>query len=249
MKRLSFILFYSVLTVCLFSSVQISRDLRAAYQVFEELLGLSPTYQLTLLQGTGQEHSRVRDFNGSYEITIYTRDYSEYVAWHEMAHVFHLEYIYELGYSPEEIPIWYHELVAIKAEQTKERGLMMPSFRLGLFDFTGYRSTYPSSERLSTFYRAIRSFASSLGDNVALVDLFKDITEEYLNSGDMGHAFSIVTGRSLRSWINRWRFINSIPVIGYVLLVIMLVYFLAVRRERRWQEFVLDEDLIDQIRK
>lgn len=231
------------------STVEIHQDLLRSYQEFEVLFGFSPEYELTLLHGTGQEHARVRDFNGSYEITLYTRDYSEYIARHEMAHVFHLEYIYKLGYSPDQIPIWYHELVAVKAEQPDRSPIIMPSFRLGVFNFTGYTSTYPSSERLSAFYRAIRSFATFLGARVTLEDLAMHITSEYLETGDMESAFKSVTGRNLGGWIARWRFVNFLPVIGYLLLVLLLVYFLTVRRERRWQEFVLDQDLIDQMKK
>lgn len=173
-----------------------------------ELMGIykfSVKYNLTILKGEGHEHPTAIDDDGIYQIFLYTSNYRAGVARHELAHVYFFEHLRRNGASPEEVPLWYHELIA-EGFQNLNSSMARPGLRAGFYRFIAIDKKYPPQEEQGAFYGSVGSFASFLTSRLGYEGLIHTI-EVFSRTGDMEVSFKETYGIDLSGLILRWRFL------------------------------------------
>ncbi len=238
MKSALLLLTVILISIYAFSQVEIRREIEEANAELSQIYGFSVKYNLTILKGEGHEQPAAIDDNGIYQIFLYTTSYRSGVARHELAHVYFFEYLRSIGFTPNEIPVWYHELMA-EGFQSLHSRTRIPILRVAFYDFTEFDRRYPDKDDQSVFYGAVSSFAGYILERHSYIDL-TSVAEEFLEEGDMSAAFSKVFGSSLGSMILKWRLIFLLPYSPFLIGVVLFLYLLIGRRDKYWRKFPLD---------
>jgi len=240
MRVRSLLILWLLVSISLFAQVEtkIRNEIRAANDELIEIYGFQVRYNLTILTGQGHEQPAAIDDNGMYQIFLYTSNFRDGVARHELAHVYFFEYLRKIGSSPETIPLWYHELIAEGFQNLRSRS-GRPPLRSGFFDFTVSIKNYPPEKDRSVFYGAVESFAGFLLSRFDYENLLH-LVDEFSSSGDMNSSFKEIFGSSLDNLIIKWRVLFLLPYSPFLVGVVIFLYLLIGRRERYWRQFPLD---------
>lgn len=236
MKKKFFLFIFTCIAVISFSTLKVDENLfQSAYKELQELFRIAPRYYLRIDENQAQPMTVDND---KFYMIILPGDVSVETARHEMAHVFFFELCKLNGLSPEDFPIWYHELVASWFQVLGGKDIRLLSLKSIFFDFFAYVDVYPQSEDTKAFYLSIRSFALFL-------DKRFDFKNFVLNTLDMAKktGFSDVKlfGEDPQILLRKWRFLKLLPYLLYSLLVLLLVYIVSGRRDDRWRGSELEE--------
>ncbi|MFA6656146.1 MAG: hypothetical protein WCS38_02465 [Mesotoga sp.] len=238
MKSIILILVITLATVSGFGQLEIREEIEEANAELSMIYSFSVKYSLTILKGEGHEQPAAIDDNGIYQIFLYTSSYRSGVARHELAHVYFFEYLRSEGLNPDEIPLWYHELIA-EGFQNLHTRTRRPELRAAFFDFTEFDRRYPQKTDQSVFYGAVSSFAGYILERFSYRDLIR-VIDEFSDERDISPAFVKVFGSSLGSMITSWRLIVLLPYSPFLIGVVLFLYLLIGRREKYWRKFPLD---------
>jgi len=238
MKSLLMVFAIALVTVFAFGQLEIRNEIEEANAELSKIYSFSVKYSLTILKGEGHEQPAAIDDNGIYQIFLYTSSYRSGVARHELAHVYFFEYLRSEGLNSDEIPLWYHELVAEGFQNLHTRA-SRPELRAAFFDFTEFEKRYPQKADQSVFYGAVSSFAGYILERYSYRDLIR-VIDEFSDERDINTAFIEVFGSSLGSMIASWRLIFLLPYSPFLIGVVLFLYLLIGRRDKYWRKFPLD---------
>ena len=242
MKARSPLIIWLLISLSLLAQTEtrIRNEIKVANEELIEIYGFQVRYNLTILTGQGHEQPAAIDDDGMYQIFLYTSNFRDGVARHELAHVYFFEHLRKKGLGPETIPLWYHELVAEGFQNLHSR-TGRPPLRSGFFDFTAYAKNYPPEKDRTIFYGAVESFASFLLSRFDYKSLLY-LVDEFSSSGDMNSSFRAIFGSSLDSLIAKWRVFFLLPYSPFLIGVVIFLYLLVGRRERYWRQFHLNPE-------
>ncbi|AFK06031.1 MAG: hypothetical protein AB7T02_00705 [Mesotoga sp.] len=241
MPRIRFVF---LIIVVVFSSLavagqaEIRSEIEEANAELSEIYGFSVKYSLTILKGEGHEQPAAIDNNGIYQIFLYTSSYKPGVARHELAHVYFFEYLRIRDINPDEIPLWYHEVIA-EGFQNLHTGTRRSALRVAFFDFTEYEEKYPVKDDQSVFYGAVASFADYILKRNSYNKLL-EVVNEFSTEREIDTAFLNVFGSTVRSMLLKWRIVFLLPYSPFVVGVVLFLYLLIGRRDKYWRKFPLD---------
>lgn len=220
------------------TQAEIRSEIEEANAELSEIYGFSVRYSLTILKGEGHEQPAAIDDNGIYQIFLYTSSYKPGVSRHELAHVYFFEYLRSRDLNPDEIPLWYHEVIA-EGFQNLHTGTNRLILRIAFFDFTEFEKRYPVKEDQSIFYGAVASFADYILERHSYGRLL-EVVDEFSIKREMDAAFLNVFGSTVRSMILKWRIVFLLPYSPFVVGVVLFLYLLIGRRDKYWRKFPLD---------
>jgi hypothetical protein len=232
------ILVIALATVSGFGQLEIRNEIEEANAELSMIYSFSVKYSLTILKGEGHEQPAAIDNNGIYQIFLYTSSYKPGVARHELAHVYFFEYLRSRDLNPDEIPLWYHEVIA-EGFQNLHTRTYRPELRAAFFDFTEFDRRYPQKADQSVFYGAVSSFAGYILARYSYRDLIR-VIDEFSDERDIDPAFIKVFGSSLSSMITSWRLTILLPYSPFLIGVVLFLYLLIGRRDKYWRKFPLD---------
>ncbi|KUK68002.1 hypothetical protein LH53_01655 [Mesotoga sp. TolDC] len=238
MKSILVILVIALATVSGFGQLEIRNEIEEANAELSMIYSFSVKYSLTILKGEGHEQPAAIDNNGIYQIFLYTSSYKPGVARHELAHVYFFEYLRSRDLNPDEIPLWYHEVIA-EGFQNLHTRTYRPELRAAFFDFTEFDRRYPQKADQSVFYGAVSSFAGYILARYSYRDLIR-VIDEFSDERDIDPAFIKVFGSSLSSMITSWRLTILLPYSPFLIGVVLFLYLLIGRRDKYWRKFPLD---------
>jgi hypothetical protein len=242
MRARSILIIWLLISLSLLAQTEtrIRNEIKAANDELIEIYGFQVRYNLTILTGQGHEQPAAIDDDGMYQIFLYTSNFRDGVARHELAHVYFFEHLRKKGSSPETIPLWYHELIAEGFQNLHSRA-GRPPLRSGFFDFTTSTNNYPPEKDRAIFYSAVESFAGFLLSRFDYKSLLY-LVDEFSSSGDMNSSFKAIFGSSLDSLIAKWRVFFLLPYSPFLIGVVIFLYLLIGRRERYWRQFHLNPE-------
>ncbi|MFO7883001.1 MAG: hypothetical protein R6U52_10750 [Kosmotogaceae bacterium] len=236
MKITLLIIFILIFPVVI-SVADIKNDVETVYNELFEIFEIKPDYTLVILD-TINDHPRAVKYNSRYRVLIPASGYYLEQTRHEMAHVFLMEYAKKFGIKAEELPIWYHELVASWFSILDKWKLNLLSLNAIFDDFTEYTGDYP--EEKDNFYIAIESFAIYLSRRYNFEEFVKSTIKEFNNKSDIIQAMNGFVDETFEDEYSRWKLIQLIPYSIYLLFVVLMIYLLLGRRDRKWRGLEFD---------
>ncbi|MBO8165985.1 MAG: hypothetical protein H0Z25_02045 [Kosmotoga sp.] len=218
-----------------------SEEISAVYEKLQNLFRLSPSYSLVVDEKTEHSHS-VDNNTGYYKIVIRKDELELSILAHEMAHIFFFELLKRNNIEPEEIPLWYHELMALwfQAQFQNTENYRILDFKTIFFPFFQYRSNYPRSNKLEPFYGSIDSFAGYLSKRYEFRDFIVETVEKYAELKDFTTAINTVLGTELDRVIIGWRIRKLIPYFSFAAVVVLFIYLALGRGDKHWRELEFD---------
>ncbi|ACR80169.1 MULTISPECIES: hypothetical protein [Kosmotoga] len=235
MKKRFLILIFICIAIISFPALRIDENFQNAYRELQELFKIAPRYYLRIDENQAQPMTVDND---RFYMIILPGSISMETARHEMAHVFFFELCKLNGLSPEDFPIWYHELVASWFQVLGGRDIKLLPLKSIFFDFFACVDEYPSLEDTKAFYLSIRSFALFLDKRFD----FKNFVLNTLNVAKRtGFSGVKLFNEDPKILLRKWRFWKLLPYLLYTLLVILLVYIVSGRRDDRWRGSELGE--------
>ncbi|WP_273229643.1 hypothetical protein [Kosmotoga pacifica] len=215
-------------------------EISTIYKELENLLHVSPSYSLVVDERAEHSHSIDND-TGYYNIIIKKDELNSTILAHEMAHIFFFELLRKSNISSEEIPLWYHELVAMWFEQFMgSSSARILSFKCIFFNFTFFDTDYPQSEELELFYDSIGNFAEYLSKRYNFSSFVVESVEKYRYSGDLMASLDAVLKTEFDKVVMRWRLTELTPYFSFLLIVVIFIYLVLGRGDKRWRELKFD---------
>ncbi len=244
MKNIILIIFILLIPIVL--SAAIKDDIEVVYNELFEIFEVKPNYTLVILD-TVNDHPRAIKYDSGYRVLIPASGYNKEQARHEMAHIFLMEYAKKFDIEAKELPIWYHELVASWFSILDKWRLNLLSLNAIFDNFTEYTGDYP--EETEDFYRAIESFAIYLSKRYNFEKFVKDTVNEFNSNQDIEQAMNTFFNGNLEDEYSKWKMIQLIPYSIYLLFVVLMIYLLLGRRDRKWPGLEFDPRIPEEVLK
>ncbi|OAA31398.1 hypothetical protein AT15_07840 [Kosmotoga arenicorallina S304] len=218
-----------------------SEEISAVYKELQNLFHLSPSYSLVIDENAEHSHSVDND-TGYYKIVIRKDELGLPILAHELAHIFFFELLATKNIKPEEIPLWYHELVALWFQQhfQKSGSYRILDFNTIFFPFLQYQSNYPQSKKLDAFYGALDSFAEYLSKRYEFQDFVVETVDTYIQLKDFTAAVNEVFEENIDNLISSWRIHKLIPYLLFLAIVGFFMYLALGRGDKHWRELEFD---------
>ncbi|TYB95759.1 MAG: hypothetical protein FXF54_04230 [Kosmotoga sp.] len=236
MRNSFIVLFVLILSVGL-ASANIKNDVESAYNTLYEMFKVKPDYTLVILD-TVNDHPRAVQYDSRYRVLIPSSGYYSDQARHEMAHVFLMEYAKEYDIDAEALPIWYHELVASWFTVLDNWELNLLPLNAILDDFTEYTDHYPDEK--GNFYSAVESFAIYLSRRYDFETFVKFTINKFSKEQNIKLALDAFFDDNFEDECLKWKLIQLIPYSIYLLFVVLMIYLLLGRRDRKCRGLEFD---------